>query len=85
MVAKQKDMRIPTELVPKCPVCGVPMTINSYKMMAGMLLRTDTMTAKNPKAAYACINYGEAVCPSEIERQSVCIDEDIATVLTNVK
>ncbi len=24
------------------------------------------MTVKNPKATYACINYGEAVCPKEI-------------------
>ena len=28
MVAEQKDMRIPAELVPYCPVCGRPMTMN---------------------------------------------------------
>lgn len=28
MVAEQRDMRIPTELVPCCPVCGKPMTMN---------------------------------------------------------
>ena len=28
MVAEQKDMRIPTALVPKCPFCGTPMTMN---------------------------------------------------------
>ena len=28
MVAQQKDMKIPTELVPHCPVCGKPMTMN---------------------------------------------------------
>ena len=28
MVAKQKNMKIPTELIPKCPVCGAPMTMN---------------------------------------------------------
>lgn len=28
MVAEQKDMRIPTELIPKCPICGKPMTMN---------------------------------------------------------
>lgn len=28
MISEQKDMRIPTELIPKCPVCGAPMTMN---------------------------------------------------------
>ncbi len=28
MVAGQKDMKIPTELIPKCPRCGKPMTMN---------------------------------------------------------
>lgn len=28
MVARQRDMKIPTELVPHCPVCGVPMSMN---------------------------------------------------------
>ena len=28
MVAEQKDMRVPTELVPRCPICGRPMTMN---------------------------------------------------------
>ena len=28
MVTEQKDMRIPTELIPKCPVCGKSMTMN---------------------------------------------------------
>ena len=28
MVAEQQDMRIPTELVPRCPVCGRPMAMN---------------------------------------------------------
>lgn len=28
MFAEQKNMRIPTELVPKCPKCGKPMTMN---------------------------------------------------------
>lgn len=28
MVAEQKDMRVPSELVPRCPVCGAPMSMN---------------------------------------------------------
>ncbi len=28
MVSEQKDMRIPSELIPRCPVCGAPMTMN---------------------------------------------------------
>ncbi len=28
MVAEQKNMRIPSELVPHCPVCGEPMSMN---------------------------------------------------------
>ena len=28
MVKEQKDMRIPSELVPRCPICGAPMTMN---------------------------------------------------------
>ena len=39
------------------------------------------MTAKNPNAIYACINHGQAVCPEEIEKQSICIDADIGSVL----
>lgn len=28
MVSSQKNMKIPTKLIPKCPVCGAPMTMN---------------------------------------------------------
>ena len=28
MFAEQRDMRVPTELIPSCPVCGKPMTMN---------------------------------------------------------
>lgn len=28
MVAEQKNMRIPSKLIPYCPVCGAPMTMN---------------------------------------------------------
>ena len=42
------------------------------------------MTMANGKAVYACVNYGEAVCPKEIEDRSICIDDDIHEVLKKV-
>ncbi|EJP19913.1 hypothetical protein HMPREF1142_1682 [Peptostreptococcaceae bacterium AS15] len=39
------------------------------------------MTKENKKATYACINYGEAFCPREIEDRSICIDGDIGEIL----
>ena len=36
------------------------------------------------EAVYACINYGEAVCPDEIKEQSICIDGDIGTVIEDL-
>ena len=120
MVDEQTDMRIPSELLPICPHCGSPLTMNlrsddkfvedngwheAAKRYEDFLQTRDgkrilflelgvgyntpviikypfwRMTKKNPNAVYACVNYGEAVCPCEIERQSICIDADIARVL----
>ena len=39
------------------------------------------MTLQNQKAMYACLNYGEAFCPEEIEDRSICIDGDIGALL----
>ena len=39
-------------------------------------------TEANPLATYACINFGEATAPLEIEKQAVLIDDDIDKVLT---
>lgn len=38
------------------------------------------MTMDNKKAVYACINYGEAFCPKEIEDRSICINGDIGQI-----
>ena len=43
------------------------------------------MTAKNPKAVYACVNRGEAYCPQQIKKQSICFDMDIAEMLETVR
>ena len=42
------------------------------------------MTAANEKAAYACLNYGEAFCPKQIEKQAVCLNGDIGEILTAI-
>ena len=42
------------------------------------------MTAKNPNAIYACINQGQAVCPQEIKKQSICIDTDIGSIINQI-
>jgi NAD-dependent SIR2 family protein deacetylase len=39
------------------------------------------MTAENPNATYACLNFNAAVCPKQIEDRSICIDGDSAEVL----
>ena len=123
MIERQKDMKVPTELLPICPHCGKPLTMNlrsddtfvedeGWHIAAERyenFLRTRAggkilflelgvgyntpiiikypfwqMTAKNPNATYACINQGQAVCPQEIERQSVCIHADIGQVLQSL-
>ena len=42
------------------------------------------MTAENPKAVYTCLNYNEAVCPKQIEKQSICIGGDTGEVLCDI-
>lgn len=123
MVAQQTDMKVPTELIPHCPVCGKPMTMNlrcdesfvqdegwyaaasryenfirSHKDSNILFLELGVgnntpviikypfwkMTAANPKAVYACINYGEAIAPTEIQNRSLCINGDIGTVLKSL-
>lgn len=42
------------------------------------------MTYQNPNAVYACINYGEAVCPDDIMTRSICINGDIKKVLSDI-
>ncbi len=123
MISEQKDMKIPSELIPKCPVCGAPMTMNlrqddSFVQDEGWYAAAERyndfirrhkglhilflelgvggntpviikypfwqMTAENPKAVYACVNYGEAICPQDIEKQSICLNEDIGKVICDV-
>lgn len=124
------EMKIPSELVPHCPVCGKPMSMNlrtddtfvtdegwdqaatryeTFLQSRNITSRSGQqegtgkvvflelgvgrntpgiikypfwqMTAKNPNAQYVCINFGEAFVPYEIEKRSLCINDDIGEVL----
>ncbi len=120
MVEQQRDRRVPSELVPFCPVCGKPMSMNlrsdgTFVEDEGwhdaaarytQYLRANAngrvlflelgvggntpaiikypfwqMTAANPLATYACINYGQAMVAREIVDRSIVIDDDIDAVL----
>ena len=48
MVEKQSDMKIPSELIPRCPVCGKPMTMN---------LRADDKFVEDDGWREACKRY----------------------------
>ncbi len=43
------------------------------------------MTAQNPNAVYACINNSDTYVPEEISSQSICIRENIADALEELK
>lgn len=120
MLEFQEDMRVPTELIPRCPKCGKPMTMNlrsdntfvqddgwyraaeryeeflrrhenlhilflelgvGYNTPAIIKYPFWKMTAKNPKAMYACVNFGEAFCPEQIKSQAICINTDIKALI----
>ena len=42
------------------------------------------MTAKNPKAVYACVNLGQAYCPAEIGKRGIALDADFAGILSQL-
>ncbi|MBR0172289.1 MAG: hypothetical protein IJQ21_05810 [Lachnospiraceae bacterium] len=39
------------------------------------------MTAENPEAVYACINYDEMVCPDEIKEQTIALTGDAGDII----
>ncbi|MDO4556008.1 MAG: Sir2 silent information regulator family NAD-dependent deacetylase [Lachnospiraceae bacterium] len=120
MVELQREMRVPSDLVPHCPVCGKPMTMNlrsddtfvedegwhraseryadylrRHERTRTLFLELGTgmntpsivkfsfwrMAYQWQNATYACINLNEAYAPKEIESKSICINEDIGSVL----
>ncbi len=52
MVKEQKDMRIPSELLPICPVCGKPLTMN---------LRSDDKFVENEGWHKAALRYDDFI------------------------
>ncbi len=42
------------------------------------------MTQANPEATYACVNFGEAVCPQEIAERSICLNADLDRVIRDL-
>ena len=42
------------------------------------------MAITNKNSTYACVNYGEAFCPAELEDRSICISSDIGDVLETI-
>lgn len=124
MVERQTDMRVPSELVPRCPACGKPMSMNlradgtfvedegwhaaaaRYQeylrrrqsqpllyLELGVGWNTPSiikypfwrMASLNKRAFYACINSAEAIAPAEIKDRSLCIEQDIGTVLARMR
>jgi len=39
------------------------------------------MTAMNRNAIYACINMYDSTCPMQLAKRSICIQDDIGTVI----
>ena len=39
------------------------------------------MTAENPSATYACLNYNKAICPKLFEKRSICINGDAGDLI----
>ena len=42
------------------------------------------LTAENPRAAYACLNYNEAYAPEEIADRSIVINGDAGEIISNL-
>lgn len=139
--AEDLKMTVPEELIPVCPVCGEPMSMNlraddtfvqdegwyaaknrfadflsrhgvtgsfgfvnvqsppegekNQKILyleTGIGMNTPGIIKypfwqqvyKNPNAAYACLNYGEAYAPREIKDRAICIDGDIGNILKKI-
>lgn len=123
MLSEQKGMKIPAALIPTCPVCGKPMTLNlrsdntfvedegwhtaaqryheflrrheglnllfleigvGYNTPGIIKIPFMQMTAQNPNATYACLNFDYAVAPDEIRDRSILIEGDADKMITDL-
>jgi len=119
----QIAMRIPSDLIPKCPDDGSDVTMNlraddsfvedegwhrASAAYSDFLRRHEkvhvlylelgvgantpvivkyvfqSLTAENPLATYACINYNEAYAPEEIADRSIVINGDAWEIISNL-
>lgn len=120
----RKDCRIPSSMVPKCPVCGGAMAMhlrcdsyfvedeewqeaaNRYGAFFTAALKNERTvllelgvgfntpviikfgfhdaTRKNKSANYICVNLFEAAAPVDIQDRSICIQADIAKVVSDL-
>lgn len=117
-------VNISTDLIPHCPKCGKPMSMNlradstfvqdegwyraseryelflrRHRNVNTLLLELGVgyntpgiikypfwqMTARNDNITYACINMNETYVPDEIKRKSICIEDDIRSVINDVE
>ena len=100
MLKTQKNMRIPPELIPHYRAAErYEEFLRRHKNLHILFLELGVgyntpviikysfwqMTAKNSKAVYACVNFGEAFCPKQIQSQAICINIDIHNFLRSNK
>ena len=52
MIAEQKDMKVPYELIPFCPECGAPLEINKRNAEKGMVESADFFAQKERYDAF---------------------------------
>lgn len=117
---KNVSMRLPEELIPRCPDDDGSMTLNlrcddsfvedegwyealeRYHQFTGKIQNSHVLylelgvgmntpgiikfpfweaVRKNKIAFYACLNFGEALCPARISSRSLCINRDMAEVI----
>ncbi len=66
MVAEQKDMKIPRDLIPYCPKCGAPFEINKRNAEKGMVEDADFFAQKDRYERFLAEYEGQKILYLEI-------------------